>query len=692
MSKTATFTYARDTGTFTLALPTGADAFPNPTGTTLNESESLLETDKLELAGSNLVTIDSKVPRLASPAAITGVVYSSNLKKPVRGIGGRANSIQVNFVDDGKFGTERSTDLGGPDRAGSGIDASSVTPGAFNVSGNTVNSVQVVGNSVYLTLAENLASDAKPRIVIANASIMDKAGNVYPGGTIREADDGLGPIFSLSEDKDLSNEKVTVTIATDEQLATSPTVKLSRVIDAASGSVLNTNAVQCVYAEVAASGDDPALPELVRSAKDGATTCPTPANTADIDNRYQAGSVRAHPDRPGGEGTLSQTAGLTYGYAVTAATANPTGKNGGKYNVYVTGRDTQNAENTGRVGHVSDANNSAAFTFQLDTVLNGAMNPKVTVSDKVIVDEKGVQETDAKKLEVEAVDPMIVTVDFAGEAGEYPGDSYRTVKLTSASLKVTFAGGASETTNFDLTTQVSSPDSIKFTIPLLSPKVGSYQLTVKAEDSAGNNRRDGSGTAQSLVSNWKVVSPKPVDIALVPGWNLVSLPFQPANPAINSVIGANHPADIVMTYDNANQVWLVSRRDAESGLFTGDIAVMTASTAYFIRTNNFQAIKVLRPALATAAAAPPPPPVIKVVQGFNLVPVVSNDIPTPKTILATTYFGDLKAGSGAGWLKALSFDTLRRTWDSVTPTDTTATVTVGKGYWLYSTVDGVIIP
>ena len=90
------------------------------------------------------------------------------------------------------------------------------------------------------------------------------------------------------------------------------------------------------------------------------------------------------------------------------------------------------------------------------------------------------------------------------------------------------------------------------------------------------------------------------------------------------------------------------------------------------------------------------------VEGWNLVPIVSNDIPTPKTIDADDYFGTL---GDKGWLKALTFNTLVRTWESVTPGETVtvtddegveteepATVTVGKGYWLYATSDGVIIP
>ena len=394
--------------------------------------------------------------------------------------------------------------------------------------------------------------------------------------------------------------------------------------------------------------------------------------------------------QPAGAPSPTQTAAKSYTYGVTATTANPTGSNGGKYNVYVVGVDTQHAENLGNAGHASDANNAAAFTFQLDTALNGGMDPKVSVADATATDSSG----DAP--DVEAVDPMIVTVDWANEAGEYPGDSYRTVTLTSAVLKISFSDGSSESKTFDLTTEVSSSDWIKYTIPILNPKVGTYTLTVKGEDSAGNE----SGTAGHSAT-WNVVSAKPVNINLEPGWNLISLPFQPANPAINSVIGTNHPVDIVMTYDNASQVWMVSRRDAESGLFVGDIAVMTANTAYFVRTDKFEAIKLLRPALATAAAAPPPPPAIAVVEGWNLVPIVSNEIPTPKTIPADDYFGTL---GDKGWLKALTFNTLLRTWASVSPGDTVpdgddeddepdpATVEVGKGYWLYATGAGVIIP
>ena len=543
-----------------------------------------------EIRGTNLITVDTEEPDLVSGTAVESGIGVDLSKDPgKRDVENRKNSIKITFAD---TASDISPGNGAP---GSGLDKSSVSPSAFSVSGNTVESTQVDGNKVYLTLSDNLGSTEKPTVSIQSGVIKDKAGNAYGGGRVT-AHDSLGPNLSLSKSGDLSNDEITVTITTDEQL----------------------NAIPTVYVTMAA--------------KDG--KAPT-------------------EDTEAIEG-VRQTGALSYAFDYGAS-------DGGEFSVHATGADT--AENGNKVGSSTSSVSPSSFIFELDKQLNGGIPPVVSVSDN-----EDVGNDDSA---IEQVDPMIVTVDFSGESGEYGRDSYKTVELTLAKLKITFSNGTSETKTFNLTTEVSSPDNIKFTIPMLNPKIGTYDLTVQAQDQAGNVRIDGTGTtAQDLKVTWKVIAPSPVDIELAPGWNLVSLPFQPANPAINSVIRANHPASIVMTFDNASQVWLVSRRDAETGLFVGDITVMTASTAYFIRTENFEPITMLRPPLSTAAAAPPPPPAITVVKGWNLVPIVSNDVPTPDAIAADAYFGTLGGGGDAGWLKALTFDTLVRTWISVTPGST----------------------
>jgi len=623
-----------------------------------------------------LVTVDGTAPALASGTpVVTGEGWSSALAAGSRvktGLSASRTSIRVAFTDD------------------SGLDSTTVVPSAFTVAGNTVEAVllvdtvgenaaipsQRVPNTVFLTLGTDLASDGKPNVTVAS-SVKDKAGNAYAGSTTK-ATDTIGPKLAVSLDKTLSNSKITATITSDELLVSAPTVTYKGMSSATLGTL-----VAMGTAPTGGGGSNPAAP--------------------------------------------AQTGEKVYTSKLLIANIG-TGNEGAKINIYVSANDTGASGGTaGATGHASDGTKAAALTVQMDQMLNAGNSPKVTVGSTLA---EITTESASGVPSIEAVDPLIVTADFTvgctagdacaglGEGTEYIRDSYKTVELTSASVKVTFADGTSETTTFDVATDVTSPDNKKFTIPMAAPKIGTYVLTLKAKDSAGNIALDNelASAAQSLQSTWKVTAALPVSLAMSPGWNLISLPFQPASPAINSVIPSTHPADLVMAYDNANAVWLVSRRNSTSGLFDGDVKMMTSNTAYFVRSTNFSPLSLLRPPLATSAAAPPPPPAIDVVVGWNLVPVVSNSVPLPTEIASDTYFGTL----GTNWLKAMTYNPLTRTWQSVTRavvayTNSTggnvthtddcgvvrtvanlATVAgqvcVGKGYWLYASKAGVVIP
>ena len=125
------------------------------------------------------------------------------------------------------------------------------------------------------------------------------------------------------------------------------------------------------------------------------------------------------------------------------------------------------------MGDAKSSSSARAFTFELDKALNGGEDPVVSVSDNKNVQAPTVM---AMCPTWRQVDPMIVTVDFGREGKEYARDSYRTVELTSAKLKVTFDDGSFENRTFNLTTEVSSPDRVKFTIPLLNPRVGDVHV------------------------------------------------------------------------------------------------------------------------------------------------------------------------------------------------------------------------
>ena len=344
--------------------------------------------DDFFLVGTNQVTVDSKNLRLKTKTSIyTGVAYDAANKKDLRNTRGRANSIKIELADDGKSSP---TDVGGADNAGSGLDASSVTPAAFTVSGNSVSSVTVSGNNIYLTLSDNLGPDEQPAVEILGGQLRDKAGNAWGGARVGKATDNLGPNLGLAKDTDLSNEEVVVTISTDEALSKAPGIALSRVVDK-DGNFVTHGALVCQ--ETPEDVDDPQVLLLDASLTDadGADLAVGEAcgelTPADDDGDARVGAVIADPRRPdGSQGTASQREALAYRYTVEAA--NVLGANkGGKFNVYALGTDTQAGAdgqgNSNDVGDINSANDVGAFSFQLDTVLNRDSQPTVNVADKI---------------------------------------------------------------------------------------------------------------------------------------------------------------------------------------------------------------------------------------------------------------------------------------------------------------------
>ncbi|MCY4624540.1 MAG: hypothetical protein OXC99_06030 [Chloroflexi bacterium] len=136
-----------------------------------------------------------------------------------------------------------------------------------------------------------------------------------------------------------------------------------------------------------------------------------------------------------------------------------------------------------------------------------------------------------------------------------------------------------------------------------------------------------------------------------------------------------------MTFDNTNKTWLVSRRDPETGVLAGDLKGMRSWQAYFIRTDSFQPLAILRTRLVGTGSQPPlPPPEIPVVIGWNLVPVVSwrfhYGFDISCAVAADDYFSKLRSGDDAGWAKAFGYVPHSETWTPISPGDT---ITVAAG-------------
>lgn len=326
----------------------------------------------------------------------------------------------------------------------------------------------------------------------------------------------------------------------------------------------------------------------------------------------------------------------------------------GLYSVTVSAGDA-NENNQGMAGDsvlpISLDDDTSALLFEVDTA----------VAEPMITPE-----------ETDNTSPFI-TLDYSAEGEEYAADedldSHGKVTIMSA----TFNGE-------DITDALVTSDMVKYLYKASSLGPGEYDVEVTAKDEAGNEL-ESEGTVE-------IVERDPYSVALAPGWNLVSIPAEPADSDINSVISADHPAMSVLSYDpSVPGAWLTATR-AGDGAFAGTLMEITSGRAYWIHTTSFEAIEVDIPRLD--AGSPVVPPTINIVKGWNMVPV--QDVDEDRAdVSANDYLSGIEV-SRVYW-----FDTVANTWVSINVGSTddgiaTDMLQVGKGYWVFATEEGTLAP
>jgi hypothetical protein len=270
---------------------------------------------------------------------------------------------------------------------------------------------------------------------------------------------------------------------------------------------------------------------------------------------------------------------------------------------------------------------------------------------------------------------------------EYPGDSKTTVTLTKASLK------SPDGTETDILSLMSTTDSkTYFYRPIENMAIGEYTLTISAKDIAGNEKKD-------VAAKIEIKEKSKTKVALLPGWNLVSIPGTPSDTAINVVITPPE-IDTVLSFDaSIAGGWLTAIRDTESGMLVGTLTDITATRAYWVHTTNDSPIEV--DIAGVEAGSAQLPPALSLAKGWNLVPAVSLS-PSFTSIDADTYLSGLK------WSKGYSYDRKLGQFVSFIPQAAATADTcldeggaagtagncidAGFGYWIYLTESGVLIP
>jgi len=316
--------------------------------------------------------------------------------------------------------------------------------------------------------------------------------------------------------------------------------------------------------------------------------------------------------------------------------------------IYLEGKDL--AQNLGTIGK-KDSTAIGAILFKYDTVINDPTFDPVKSGTTTLTP-------------VETIAPFIRAV--------YD----EKVSITKAEF------GVKGSTLTAVTSDMFSSDEKTWIYSATGLTVGEdYTLKVDGKDLAGNEKK-------AKDTEFIVKERAKVKITVVPGNNLVSLSGAPANADIN-LVGIPSEVTSVITYDPtpagiaAGGPWLVATRDA-SGNLVGTLTTVDSTHAYWVETTSTAPIEVDIPQQGFAVV----PPSITVVNGWNLVPVVSvaGDLPGV-TISADVYFGS------TAWITAYTFNTTSNVWVKVLPSQIPAnTVTVGSGYWLYVGKDGVLVP
>jgi len=577
------------------------------------------------------------------------------------------------------------------------LDQSTVTASDFTVGGVTPTSVsfggkkQYIDRLVYLEMATDLAPNAKPTVKLTG-TVKDVAGNELKEATTStdgyadkvNASDGVNPTVSNAAlDGTLLAEKgeAIITFDSDENMKDNG----------------NTIADVCTCVVVAGGG---ASGGAVTSAKLAVTlTSPTAGKATFKQSDYTATGIyglvvqaKDVNDNEGNSGGVKVTNEDVSGEidADLAATSTVTTIGLKKWPLADHDADGSLADSiTATVnGTAVDITVSAvnwSETEEVSVMFNGAA-AAIKDDDTVkftyyYVDASQVVEVDVSKPEVSAFSPSDGTttenrtpfISVTWDEDEYAGDSSTTVTLTAATLT------DPDDVETDILASMSTTDNKDFFYrPADDLAYGEYEFKVSAEDAAGNDKTDQS--AKFTVSERSKAS-----IALLPGWNLVSLPGTPSDTAINSVI-TNAQVDTVLTYDpTVPGGWLTAVRDS-GGDLVGTLAAIDADRGYWVHTTNDDPIKVDIPGYSGGTQQLPP--AIALVQGWNLVPAVSiTGAAVASTMDSNTYF------TGLSWTRAYGFDTATDAFSSFIPGDTADTaVVVGRGYWVFLSKAGTLVP
>ena len=501
-----------------------------------------------------------------------------------------------------------------------------------DIDGVCIGSDRVPASRVYLELAEPLAPDATPLVSMFGGAVLDLAGNSSNQDEERAADN-IAPA-------------ITVTLATD--VTGRPVIRNNGEVTVAITSDEELRRLPTVY-----------FGEVVDGAGTDAEEADTELASIRRGDRVQAGTDELTWTRTYRNGDVGGSDGL---YAVIVVAEDDSDNVGVPPGWEQPGRKTKAPVD----GHGIDFDDLTAggLALEIDTDANNDEDPDFSLSPQAAEDE------------TESNNPFI-TIDFGKEAGEYSSSTKRFKSDSHSAMEI-----VSITLNGDdVMDHTASVSSNKYTLAAKDLAIGDYDLKVTGRDDAGNEVSD--------TYEFEVVARGAYKVNLTPGWNLVSVPGTPLDSSTQAVMGDTMQATIVLAYQD--DAWLTAVND--NGTWRGTLTDIVGGYGYWVQTTAFESISALIPETDTSSVLP----TAKVIAGWNLLGVV--DVLQNKA-------GDPPSGGGEAdnyfdniaWKVAYSFDTSSNAWEKSIPKDGPANaadakeIINGKGYWVWSTEAGTLVP
>ncbi|MCY4581515.1 MAG: hypothetical protein OXE50_01765 [Chloroflexi bacterium] len=334
------------------------------------------------------------------------------------------------------------------------------------------------------------------------------------------------------------------------------------------------------------------------------------------------------------------------------------------------------------------AMHKAGMLVEVDTDFNGDATPDLRVTPR-----RG-QEND----ETESARPLIA-LRFPDEASEYAlcpsggcgdqnpdaeySDSHGMVRITEITLNGNDASG-----------RLSRVDDAQFAIQAGNLAQGRHEVAYTAVDTAGNEVEG--------EFRFSVLARGAYELDVSPGWNLISLPGNPADPSLNAVIPPFGGVTAVMSYQNGN--WLTAAVDPD-GSWRGSLERIEVGFGYWVFAKSFDTLAPLIPETDPTSV----PQTVRIFHGWNLVGVVDvfqNPAGTAPGAEgggsgeADNYFGSIE------WSVAYTFDPQYNRFTRVSheddkndepsedgeEDDEPPEIVNGRGYWVWASEPGTLVP